>query len=372
MSDLIYRPWYFERPAPAQRWIDQLMDGSGDPIALFGPRRVGKTSYLLNELSAAARARKLLPVYVDIWQNRADAFSAINYALREALDDLAVPASTAGRRLKTPVKRIGIVGASIDLGDEPSRQAPAEPALLVDWLLKSLVRAAGRPILLLFDEIQELATAPSGETVVSALRSALTKQSGRVRAVFTGSSQEPLLELFSRSRAALYEGASLVPFPLLGLDFLEFVTARAKQRFRKPVAVPALASAFERLHYQPRALIDLVLVYCTSDFESLDAALDRQWAELLDSGHWETVWKTLKPLQRAICRRVALGLDISSSAARAEYARGRGSSDISPGSVSSAVAQLLKSHVLARASTARGAYMVEDPLLAEWIRRRTS
>jgi hypothetical protein len=44
------------------------------------------------------------------------------------------------------------------------------PFLLVDWLLKSLLRKAKKPVLLLFDEIQEFATAKDGEAIVSALR----------------------------------------------------------------------------------------------------------------------------------------------------------------------------------------------------------
>jgi hypothetical protein len=51
--------------------------------------------------------------------------------------------------------------------------------------------------------------AKEGEAVVSALRSAITKSKSSVRVIFTGSNQDRLRELFSRSHAALYEGASL-------------------------------------------------------------------------------------------------------------------------------------------------------------------
>ena len=108
-----------------------------------------------------------------------------------------------------------------------SRKRPDDPFLLVDWLLKVLVRTAKTPVLVLFDEVQELATVADGENVVSAIRSAITKSKSNVRVVFTGSSQEKLPELFSRSRAALYEGASTLQFPHLGEDFIAYMHSGA-------------------------------------------------------------------------------------------------------------------------------------------------
>ena len=372
MSEFIYRPWYFARPALAAKYLDLLLDGPGDPLALFAPRRVGKTSFLLNELGLAATARGFLPIYIDVWQNRSDALSAINYALQESLDDLKVPASTAARRLKTVVKRIGIGGASLDLGEEPARRRPEEPALLLDWLVKGVVRAARQPALLMFDEIQELALLRDGETIVAALRSAITKSRNSVRVIFTGSSQEQLLELFSRSRAALYEGASLLQFPLLDRHFIAFIAVRVKQRYRKTVALTELAAAFERLNFQPRALLDLIFVYCTTDDAKLGALLDAQWEALLDGSDFDRLWKTLKPLQQKICLRIARGLEISSQEARLEYARepGREGLPLSPGTISSTIRQLQNAHVIVRALSGRGNYLLEDPLFAEWLRRR--
>jgi hypothetical protein len=117
---------------------------------------------------------------------------------------------------------------------------------LVDWLLKSLIRSAGRPVLLLFDEIQEVAVSNDGENIVSALRAAITKSKKSVRVIFTGSNQERLRELFAKSRAALYEGASIVAFPRLGTDFLTFVSQQAVRIFRRRIPEGELHEAFER------------------------------------------------------------------------------------------------------------------------------
>ena len=369
MNTLIYRQWYFARQALARRYLDQLLEGTGDPLALFAPRRVGKTWFLSNELKAEAIRRGMLPVYIDLYLNRDDALDAINYTLERAIDDLTVPATTAGRRLKTAVKKVEIAGAAIELGDEPARRRPRDTTVMVDWLLRSLVRAAGRPILLMIDEVQELALAKKGDTIISALRSAITQSFDAVRVVFTGSSQERLLELFSRSRAPLYEGASLVPFPTLGDDFIAFVEARMKALFRKSADHAELAAAFKHLNYQPRPLIDLVLAFGSSDYPKFSALVNARRGVLVDRADFEENWYALTPVQRRICRRIALGEDVSSQAARVEYAGGDKRQPLGPGSVQSALRQLLRDHIITRASAGRGAYLMDDSLFAEWIRR---
>jgi hypothetical protein len=236
MLDLIYQQWYFHRPQLAQHYLSMLVEGPGDPIALAGERRIGKTSFLLSDLMPATVQRDFIPVYIDVWQHRSDTLAAINYALQETIDDLEVPGSRIARRLRTSVKKVGLGGASLELGEEPTRKRPESPFLLVDWLLKTLLREARRPVLLIFDEVQELAAAQGGENIISAIRSAIVKSRGGVRVVFTGSSQDKLLELFSRSRAALYEGASTIAFPYLGDDFLRFIAQRVKERYTRQLA----------------------------------------------------------------------------------------------------------------------------------------
>ena len=134
MHELIYEHWHFPRPRLAQSYLTLLRGGSGDPICLQAPRRLGKTTFLLIEVIPAAIKAGYLPVYVDVWQHRSDPMAAINYGLQEAIDNIEVPQSTLGKRLKTKVNKVGIGSASIDLGDEPARRRPEAPFLLVDFL----------------------------------------------------------------------------------------------------------------------------------------------------------------------------------------------------------------------------------------------
>jgi hypothetical protein len=369
MNPLIYEQWHFPRPKLVDSYLSLLREGPGDPIALQSPRRWGKTTFLLSEMMPRAISAGFLPVYIDVWQNRSDVLSAINYGLQEAIDDLEIPASTVGRRLRTKINKIGAATVNLELGDEPVRKRPDSPFLLVDWLLKSLLRKAKKPILLLFDEIQELAVAQANEAIVSALRAAITKAKKSVRVIFTGSNQDKLTELFSKSRAALYEGASILSFPALGPDFLHFVSAHAYKSFRRRIPVSDLSVAFERFQHQPRPLIDLVFLYVSGDWPLFKDVLDARIENLLAADRYKPVFDGLTRLQIEICRRLAAGGDVSSIDARNTYSKALARESISPGSISDALRALVDQHVLTKPAGSHGRYTFDDPMFREWLRQ---
>lgn len=73
---------HVERPALAIGYLALLKGQPGRPIALFAPRRIGKTYFLKNDLMPAAVQTGFLPVYADLWLSRGEPIAAINYAAR--------------------------------------------------------------------------------------------------------------------------------------------------------------------------------------------------------------------------------------------------------------------------------------------------
>jgi diguanylate cyclase (GGDEF)-like protein len=368
MNELIYNQWHFPRPALAKSYLEMLTKGAGDPIALQCPRRWGKTTFLLNEMSEAATDAGFLCVYIDVWQNRSDVLGAINYGLQEAIDDLGVPKGVVAQRLKTTVKKVAAGPFGLEFGDEPSRRRPDSPHLLVDWLLKSLTRLARRPVMLLFDEIQEVAVSGDAENIVSALRAAITKSKKSVRVIFTGSNQERLHDLFAKSRAALYEGASIVPFPRLGDDFLTFVSQQAVRTFRQRITESELHEAFERFQYQPRALVDLVFFFASGSSSSFSDILNARVEGMLSAEIAQPQFDALTPLQRQIAGRLAAGGDVSSIEARRSYAEALKRKTVSPGSINNALKALVQKHVVSKPVGSHGGYTFDDPTFREWLR----
>jgi uncharacterized protein len=368
MNELIYNQWHFPRTQLAKSYLEILTKGPGDPIALQCPRRWGKTTFLLTEMSQVAVDAGFLCVYIDVWQNRSDVLGAINYGLQEAIDELEVPKTVIGKTLKTPVKKVAAGPIALDFGEEPTRRRPESQYLLVDWLVKSLARLAGRPVLLLFDEIQEVAVSSDGENIVSALRAAVTKSKRSIRVVFTGSNQERLRGLFSKSRAALYEGASIIAFPRLGDDFLSFVSQQAVRIFRRRIPENELRNAFERFQYQPRALVDLVFLFASGPHQSFSDLLNERLEETLAADIVIPQFDALTPLQRQIAARLAAGGDVSSIEARFSYAKGLRRKTISPGSINNALKALVQKHIISKPVGSRGGYTFDDPAFREWLR----
>ncbi|HEY2463105.1 MAG TPA: GGDEF domain-containing protein [Steroidobacteraceae bacterium] len=368
MNELIYNEWHFSRPELATEYLKALMKGSGDPIALQCSRRLGKTTFLLNEMTSAATDAGLQCVYIDVWQSRGDVLSAINYGLQEAIDDIEVPDSKLRRRLKTEVKKVGIGPLAMDFGEEPARRRPDSPYLLVDWLLKTLIRRASKPVLLMFDEIQELAIPKEGENIVSALRAAITKSRKSVRVIFTGSNQEQLYRLFAKSRAALYEGASIIQFPRLDDRFLRFVAQQSVRIFRRRIPIEQLTETFARFQYQPRALIDLVFLFASSSSGSFSEIFGSRIEAMLNAEIAQPLLNALTPLQRQIATRIASDQDVASADARRHYAKTLRRKSVSPGSIANALKALVQKHVISKPAGSHGQYTFDDPAFREWLR----
>lgn len=356
---------HFKRPSLALAYLDQLREG-GEPIALFSPRRTGKTAFLRKDLQPAAEASGMLVVYVDVWQDKQDPADAIVYALQAAIDDLHLPTSRVGRGLATPVRKVGLLGASLDFGDDATPRRPEKSNLLMDSLLRELVRTGRKKILLMIDEVQQLALVDSGEALVAALRSSLTKQQGKVHAVLTGSSRDQLNELFFRARAPMYEFASVIKFPLLGCEFIEFVADRHQRLTGKRPDTKALLRAFEQLDHRPKLLYRLLDGLEENPRQDIATALKFFEAEREIEMDFAGLWTRLPALQKAVLTRIANDEhELYSNNALAKYQAKLGG-PVNPGSVRHAVNTLRKNNLLAKIGAV---YEFESRAFAVYVRQ---
>ena len=116
-------------------------------------------------------------MYADLWLHNAAPLDAINHSLEEALDELTVPPTALGKLAKTPVRKVGGMGASLEFGDEPKpRPLPAQPELRLDSLVGRLATAAGKRVLMMLNEIQVLSALPNGDSIIATLRAVQQKR----------------------------------------------------------------------------------------------------------------------------------------------------------------------------------------------------
>lgn len=339
---------HFPRPALATAYLAQLLEG-GEPLALFSPRRTGKTEFLRKDITPAADAAGMLVVYADLWQDKTSAAVALAYALRSAVDDLSVPSSKAGRGLATPVRGISILGSGVTFGDDAKRAEPQSKFVEIDQLLMRLALESGKKVLLLLDEVQQLGLDQDGEALVAALRASLTKQQGSVYAILTGSSRDQLNDLFFRARAPMYEFASVIRFPLLGKEFIDYALERFRRLTDRTLDGQEMLTAFERLDHRPKLLARLLDHLEVHAQLSVADALDALQAERGGEHDFAGAWRALSALQQAVLARVAASAEIYSAKALENY-RARLGTTVNPGSVKRAVDQLRKKGMLTKLS----------------------
>ncbi len=356
-----------ERPELAASYLQLLQAQPGRPIALFAPRRVGKTFFLGHDLAPTAQAQDFVPVYADVWLNKRSPLDAINHALEEALDDVHIPASRTGRLAKTQITKIGALGASVEFGDEPTRRAlPTDPALRLDTLVTRLAQDSGKRVLLMLDEIQTLGELASGNDVVASLRAVLQKRKQIVFAVFTGSSQESLSAMMSAAGGPMYQFAQLLDFPVLGEDYVMLLAAHFSQVHpHKALDTAALARVFSYLGYKPALFKDLVKAMSADGITDVDLALARMGTDERHVAGWRALLESLSPLELAVVRLIAQesASPLSQQALTLLQAQNK-SIPITIGKVRTALSKLKLRGIVSKPF---GRFSVEDRLFAQYI-----
>jgi uncharacterized protein len=358
------------RPGIAQSYLTLLGAQPGRPLALFAPRRVGKTFFLDHDLAPAAKKAGMLPVYADLWLYKSAPLEAVNHALEEALDDLLVPTSNLGKVAKTQVKKIGVLGASINLGDEPHRRTlPESPALRLDALVSRLARQHKGQVLLMLDEVQTLVDAPDGVSMVATLRAVLHKRREDVCAVFTGSSQEGLARLMNTAGAPMYQFAQIIDFPFLGDEFLLLLA----EHFRavhpgKKLELDELREVFKKIGFKPALMRDVVKAMSAEGVTEVQRGVEHFMA----SGHQVAIWMALlnsvDAFDQGVLVVIANGQPPLSQATLNILGAIPGSKP-TISKVRSSIEKLKRHGLLSK--NAAGT-MIDDPLFAEFLLKRGS
>lgn len=361
------------RPELAQSYLALLASQPGRPLALFAPRRIGKTWFLDQDLSPAARARGWLPVYADLWLQREAPLDAVNHALEEALDDATVPAGKLGKAARTPVAGLTVLGTRVDLGAAPARRKlPDAPELRLDTLVTRLHAATGQPLLLMLDEAQALAEGPKAQALAGSLRAVLHKRRAQVFAVLTGSSPDALTQMLASAGAPMYHFAQVLNFPPLGDEFLKALAAHYGRvhKGKKPL-LDDLRRLFQRLGHKPALMRDVVKTLSAEGLTDVDRGFALYLADERHVAGWRALIDTLAPLERGLAAAVAQGLPPMGQDTRALLGRLPGvSAEPTVGKVRAALERLKKLGLLTRGGASE-ALQVEDPFLAAWLSGRS-
>lgn len=358
------------RPAIAESYLSLLAAQPGRPLALFAPRRVGKTYFLDHDLAPLAKAAGKAPVYADLWLHKSAPLEAINHALEEALDDLLVPPGAIGKLAKTSVRKLGVMGASLELGDQPQRRAlPEAAALRLDALVTRLARQQGGQVLLMLDEVQSLVDAPDGASLVATLRAVLHKRREAVCAVFTGSSQQGLARLMSSAGAPMYQFAQIIDFPFLGDEFLLPLAGHfSKVHPGKFLDPDAMRQAFAGIGYKPALMREIVKGMAAEGITDIAEGLENYMTSDHQVAIWHALLYSVDAFEQGVLVAVANGLPPLSQGTLDMLAAIPGSKP-TLSKVRTALGRLRRKGLLAKNESGT---TIDDPLFAAFLLRRNA
>ncbi len=363
--------WHYHRPALARVYLDTLDAGMVTSTTIFAPRRAGKTSFLLKDLSPAAQQAGYTVAYADLWQTRMWPGAAIVRGLEQASEPKGAFDSLVAK-LNAPIKKIkakaelpgSTIEGEIELSERGAK-AQTDIALQIDVLITSLCKKA--PLLLLVDEAQELARTREHEAVATALRTAMVKNQARLRVVFTGSSRTHLAHVFSNSNAPLYStGSAIADFPKLDRDFVEYIAQRFEESTQRTLPVALAWKAFVAFGQQPEPFLVGVVNMVLDPSLKLDEAMQAVADRLARTENHEGAWAALDATQKALVRMLAQDPSLKpfSAAVLAKLRKEIGVDTLQVTHVQRAMAKL--SDVVVKSP--RDTYEFENEAFARWIR----
>ncbi|HDS1778876.1 TPA: hypothetical protein QEM49_003404 [Pseudomonas putida] len=360
---------------------ESLVDYSSG-MFLAAPRRTGKSTFLNNDFIPECVQRGWLPVYVDLWSDRDAApaqliSGAIGAALARFEGALARTAKKAG------VDKINLLRTLS--WDFTRPQLPAGTTLA--QALAVLHQVSGQLVVLIIDEAQHALNSEDGLNAMFALKAARDHlnrgdRPDGLRLVFTGSSRDKLANLVLKSKQPFF-GASITPFPLLGREYVEFITALWNRRLAdsNQFKVEDLAYAFELVGRRPEMLNKLLAEVSVGLGEAGNLGeLLRNGALNHQAGVWsdyESAWNELTPLQQAVLEVMAertLGrqpfspfteqtlVEVSRKLEQAQAV-----ANVNTANVQKALDALRDKELVWKAN--RGEYALEDTSMAEWLAR---
>lgn len=360
---------YFPRPDLLEDVIKIYSTGLKQGVALFAPRRQGKTSFVKHELLPWARETLgWQTIYIDLWTRR----DAPELALVEALEAELESRQTGWRR-KLRLKEVKAKAKSPAVDVESTMEPVGyqmEDAIENRLSLALTALVGNKPTLLVLDEVQALAGVKR-ENFVAALRTVLQKLNGKLYVFYTGSSRDGLNQMFRVQRAPLFESAMSITLKSLDHSFVDNRLAFLKARSRAKVDRQAMLEAFEALGRTPEYLNELVLLLLLANDGDVAKSLAHWTAERQSTGAHVGL-EGLKDLDRALLALLAsktpLGLYSAEglSFIQARVAR----QAVTTGMVQAALRKLAKRGLVAPTGQ-HGEYEIEDQLLLVQLQRET-
>jgi len=363
-------PFIFDGPLPPAEVVGRddelaaLRDRAarGRFVALYAPRRYGKTSLIGRLQADANRGQDLAVVVVDL-----EGCQVLDDLARRIADGYEqLPRTATGKFLAAGAAALRALRPTVDTPVGSVALAGPKPAASSTEKLLRLPREAagktGTRVLVVFDEFQTVANIANADAII---RSQIQYQRERVSYLFSGSERHLLRAIFADRARPLYGQAEQFHLgPLPPEAAVALVTGKFAETDREVGRALSPLVGLAAGHPQRLAFLADALWHQTGPGQSAD---ETTWAAALTRAlraaepELRAVDSSLTPQQRKVVRLLAFG----------EPATGVAASrlDLGKGSAAQALSVLIDRSI-AVPRDEHGPARLIDPLLAAWTRAR--
>lgn len=261
MSDLFHRPEYAREIAASLLRPGPLEQGARSGVFLSGMRRIGKTTFVRQDLMPELCKLGALPIYVDLWADKLRAPSAlVHEAVREAVQSLPSGASDWLASLRRRVTGVDVGLGPLKLGVKLDSLGQPGGATLAD-VFEALVRHTQANVVLIVDEVQHAVGSEDGMHLLHALKAArdrvntATDLPGKFIFLGTGSHKSLVADMATR-RSHPFAGAVGAEFQVLGVDFVQWRLEQIARHDGRAIlpSLQAAAEGFGVMGHRPEEL----------------------------------------------------------------------------------------------------------------------
>lgn len=374
-DDVFHRKSYAELMAGQLLSPTALQTQVRSGVFLSGIRRVGKTTFVRQDLIPALEARDALVIYVDLWADRTKSPTLlVQEAVRETLRQLQTPGSGLLQRFKG----LSAGGAGFTFGFQLDSLGAPEGTTLAQ-AFEELVSKAKTDVVLVIDEVQQAMNSDEGYNLLHALKAARDAVNakpgtpGHFLLLGTGSHKSLITGMATR-RSQPFTGALAASFDLLGEDFVRWQFDRIAAT--KGVVLPSLEvglAGFQMMGNRPEELLKALV-----QLQSTQVPADQAFpiiCSTLAAAAADVELRTIDEfgeLGKAIFSRIAAGKEdgvsgLFSAEALTCYTERTGS-PVEANQVQNLTDKMVAANLIARPG--HGIYTIADPFVRKvWLDR---
>ncbi|HBO38795.1 MAG TPA: selenocysteine synthase [Pasteurellaceae bacterium] len=347
-------PLYFSRISLAKALLDNLAQGISSAFTLFAPRRMGKTQFLLNDITPVAKELGFNLFYFSFMnENSQSVQNEFKIALSRFCDEIR-PTTT----LKT-IKSIDLFGVSIE------RAVENQPDFSVSHLIDELAKD-NKPTLMLLDEVQELARIKDADGLIRSLRTGLDINKNKVKVIFTGSSTNGLRAIFNDSKAPFFHFSHPINFPLLDKTFTDFLADIYQKRTGNKLNKNQFFNVFRTLNFTPLYLRAITQDMIIDPSLTLEAAANIRLQQMHEQSDYSQIWQELSELEKWILVSVHNGESgLYKTSVRRVLAEKLGVKEITASTMQTQLKKLQRRDLISKQSD--NSWIINNVLFSSWL-----